>query len=693
MPEKLKDVESRMSPVNYIGLGILLVCYLGAIWNVFQVKKDEMLLGKKVVRLCHWQLEMGVRDAIDDMARSYEALYPDRKVIQIPITERVYAQWVTTQLIGRTAPDLIEIGMFNVLEYLGRYFIPLTDELRKPNPYNADNRFKNTPWMETFTDGLQNSYIPDLVDYYSVGFSQFNVRMFYNKHLFKKILGTEVPPKTLEELFEYCDKIQAYAKARDAEVERYNKTHGSGWWTYIPFMPSDEKKPYVLFPIASSRYQVGIFKGRYASMLSADRYLATDLSLTGNTTSVDCLHSLITGKLSLDDPQYKACQQIVHDMAKYFPPGFMSIDRMDAGFSFVQGRSAMITSGSWDASSFIKQVADQPSGDVILSVDDAPVKDSASARSLLMAVKDGAKVRLKLNREGGKAEATLVAASGATLWERYGLEIDDFKALSGQMAPTVSDVDSISAAATAGVLPRKCFEVGIFDFPQPSKDNPLYGKYFVGTVAESSNTGFSFGITKFSKNMDVAIDFLQFCTCPKSNQRLNEVAQWIPAVKDAEPTPFLKAFVPHFDGYWGDINFEMLGPRSKTKVSQVFWPYVSHEIDYGKFSSTLLETLPAEAAYDFVEQLKASTEKTPDKHIMRSVFLKDAVFSDDDPKLKADAMRRLASCWDIILTNQLECARLMSVIGPLVVDRPKNKFSEAFFSVYDRLAQQGGGSK
>jgi len=693
MAEKTQSVEGKISPMNLIGVAILLVCYLGAIWNVFQVKKDELFLGKKVIRLCHWQLEMGVRGALDEMGRQYEASHPDRTVVQIPLTERAYGQWVTTQLIGRTAPDLIEIGFFNINEYLGRYFTPLTDELRKPNPYNKDNSFKDTPWMETFTDGLQNSYKPDLVDYFSVGFSQFNVRMFCNKYLYKKIVGLDEYPKTLDEFFACCEKIKGYSKARNSQIEAYNNAHPPQWWSSLPFMPKTEKKPFVLFPVCSSRYQVNIFKYRYAGMLTADKYLNCDLALYGSPAPSDILYGLLKGELSVDDPQYKAANEVVRDLAKYFPPGFMSIDRMDAGFSFVQGRSVMITSGSWDASSFIKQINDQPFGDVLVSVNGAPVSNSAEAAKALLAA--SGEVKLKFDREGFKFERTFSPLQGASLWERYGFELDDFKALSGNgKVPTVVDVESASQADNAGLSQRKRFEVGIFDFPPPAKDDPAYGKYYVGKVAESSDTGFNFGIVKFSKNMEEAIDFLQFCTTPDKNQRLNEIAQWIPAVRGAKPTEFLQDFVPHYEGYWGSLNFEDIGVRSKTKVNQAYWPYISQEVDYERFATNLKDNLPGEAAYDFLEMLRSSNEKTPDKYVMRSLFLKDCVFS-SDPKQKTDAMKRLAACWDIILTTQLEKARLMAIMGPLIESRPKNQFSDAFFKVYDSLSGVGeaGGRK
>jgi len=55
---------------------------------------------KTVLRFAHWQLEPGIRSAIDDLIADYTALHPDVEVRQILIPEEGYFQWVNTQLIG-----------------------------------------------------------------------------------------------------------------------------------------------------------------------------------------------------------------------------------------------------------------------------------------------------------------------------------------------------------------------------------------------------------------------------------------------------------------------------------------------------------------------------------------------------------------------------------------------------------------
>jgi len=704
-----EDVESRLSFVNYIGLAILLVCYLGALWNVYKIKEDELILKKKVIRICHWQLELGVKDGIDAMVEMYEKSHPDVKIVQIPVTERAYAQWVTTQLIGRTAPDLVELGFFDVKLYLGRYFQPITDELRQPNPYNKDNEFKDTPWMDTFTDGLQNSYIPELLDYYAIGFSQFTVRIFYNKNLMRKILGTDELPKTLQQFFDSCEKIHSYVKARNAEIDTLNMQQSmksGSWWNVFS---SPKVRPNIsLVPIASSRYQVGIFRTRYGGMLSADRCLDIDYGCDGYANYYDILHAMLSGELSLEDEKYKVYNELTRKISSYFNPGFMSVDRMDAGFSFVQGNAVMITSGSWDASSYIKKIDDQPFGDIVVSVNGKPVSGSAEATRMLMdAAKTGGKVDLQVNREGGEKKISVTPVKGANLWEAYGIVLEDTPDRKGRPVTVVSEMDPISPAADSGMTFKRCFNVGIFDFPLPMKDDPVYGKYVVGRVVESSDTGFKFGITKFTEYKAECIDFFQFCTTPENNQKMNEIAQWIPAVKGAKPTPFLEAFVPNFKGYWGYLNFNM-GSKTEMLEKQVFWPYVSGENDYRKYLEVMSAAMPNAAANDYIELIRKARESVPDKQVFRSLYMAQYVFPESfaDPKSanaadfekavekkKAEAAVKLVASWDNLVGFALDEMRIKAMMEPCFKDKNKNAFSKAFLSEYERLSNMSGGKQ
>ncbi len=667
---------ARISPVNYIGFAILALCYIGALWNVFSIKKDEFL-GKKIIRICHWQLEMGVRNGIEAVADDFEKLHSDEKVkiIQIPITERAYAQWVTTQLIGRMAPDLIELGMFDVSQYLGRYFIPLTNVLRKPNPYNSGNpELRNVNWMDTFKDGLSNSYKPEFLDYYSVGFSQVTVRLFYNKDIYRKILGRDTPPGDLREFFNDCAKIKLYVENRNREIEEFNKRTGG-------------KRPrLVLVPVSSSRYQMELFRWRYIGMFTADRAIEIDGGCDAFMNEDDLLFALMDGSASLDEKKYRVSMKLLEDLTDYFTPGFMSIDRMDAGFSFVQRDAAIITSGSWDASSFIKQIHEQPFGDIILEVDGKPVASSAEAGAALMELKESERITLLIDREGWEEEYFIEPAQGDDLWSSFGIELADHETNEGVSVPVVVDLDVLSPAFETGLKQRRRFEVGVFDFPVPEKDDPEYGEYFVGKVAESSETQFSFGLVKFSKNKNLAIRFLQFATTPENNEKLNSYCRWVPSVKGAESHPLLKPFEPNYKGYWSKFK-PSVGPQTKSLEEQKFWPYISGEMKYEEYMAQLNREYPRAAALDYYRKEQIDAEKIPEKLFLKSQVMAAYVFS-RTPGEREAAARKLAPAWDVLMNVYLKPAITDLRFKRSLESEKGGEFREEFLKHYNNFRRK-----
>jgi ABC-type glycerol-3-phosphate transport system substrate-binding protein len=521
-----------------------------------------------------------------------------------------------------------------------------------------------------------------------VGLSQFSVRIFYNKDLFKKILGTDTPPKDLSQFFNYCQRIQDYVEKENKEIERYNKRTEKNmpWWQFLPFVPSQQKELRTLVPIASSKYQVKIFKGRYLSMLTADLALELDQDMDGNLVGEEKIRALVLGELAFDNEKIKAASELLRDMAKYFTPGFMSGDRMESGFAFVQSRAAMITSGSWDAKSFIKQVKDQPFGDIILEINGVKTDSAAKAESSLLKFKNDKSVKILISREGGKKLLKIhPSPSGDSLWNIYGFRLKNVLKDNKNLV-VVDEVDSISPAANSGFMERRTFEVGIFDFPAPGKDDPKFGKLVAGPVAESSTTGFRFGITKFSQNKELALDFFRFCTTPENNEKFNEIAQWIPAVKGAKPSKMLRAFVPNFKGYWGNVTFGANNNSlSSVREKQIFWPYISGEIDYKKYSEDLKKTMPRPMASDYDSIVMTKAENLPDKMVQRSMYLAKYVFSRDKKDIE-EAKRKLTASWDVILDYELSDARLKALMTPVFNETPPdNQFSKDFLRIFNEI--------
>lgn len=595
MAKSTKDDGS--SWMNYLGLFILLVCYAGAFWNVISTKRQESRAD--VIRLVHWQLELGVRDGLQSLIDQFEAYKKEQghvvEVVQIPIPERAYTQYVTTQLIGGTAPDMIQIGKFPA-EYLGRYFYPLSSYLQSPNPYNqerlneleaseslseAEREIKETlsfiedsPWMNSFTDGLRGQFQEMFQEYFGVGFSTFTVRMYYNKNLFEQALGHARAPESYGELLEFAKEIHEHAQNTGEDV----------------------------MPIASSQYQVNVFRNRYIGNLTADLARELDLDLSGHADGIERLMAMLRGQFTPWTPEYAAAIQAVQQLADFFPMGFMALGREDSGFAFVQGRAAMITSGSWDALSYLNNIMNQP-------------EDSR-------------------------------------------------------------------------------FEVGIFDLPVITPDDEQFGHYAVGRSSEAATgTGFAFGITRFTRHLDLCVEFLQFATTPERNTELNLIAGWIPVVHGAVPGELMKNFEPNYVGYFGGVMFDIMpGGKSLLLENQIYWPYISGDFDYETYAERFWKALPAEAATDFKRMYESSQESIPNRQLRRSAFLSTVVLGDPSPEARVVNEVNLQRSLEPLLKLQIDQKKIdhmMSKTRSQIPDDPRiQAFNQAFFRALEREMSQ-----
>ena len=273
-----------------------------------------------------------MREAFETVARDYERLHPGVRVTQIPIPERIFPEWATTQLVGGTAPDLIEIGLnasgvdSSTDERLVRYYEPLGGALTAPNPYDAaDPDLATLPWRDTFVDGLRSVYNPRLLEFYSVPTTLTTVRVFYNRQLWRRLLGDTPPPRTYEEFAAVCRRAAAGVPP--------------------------------IIPVAGSSYTAyWLINAVFASQTQR---LWTDpmrgLEASGENIEQRVQRAYLTGALTLDDPAVHSGFEIEREVGQFMQPGFFEASREDALFLFTQGKALMITTGSWDAANLRQQ--------------------------------------------------------------------------------------------------------------------------------------------------------------------------------------------------------------------------------------------------------------------------------------------------------------------------------------------------
>lgn len=319
-----------------------LVLAAATVYSVVQVALNQIQYerpGVTTIRLCHWQLESGFRDALQELIDEYQVVYKQRTgrdilIQQMPISERGYNQFVNTSLIGGTAPDIMEKGWATTTQqssYVARFFRPLGNDLGQPNPYNQGTPLEGVPWRETYFDGLAGSFDRSLQDYYSLPFSMFTVRIYYNRDLYRQITGKDEPPSTWDEF-----------QATTRQV-----------WDYA----GEHQLP--LVPIAGSKTTANMLRYQYRVMFLSGMARQVDRDFNGSVSPAEAYGGYLKGLWSFKDGRFHAFLSCLSELSQNFQTGWTAAQRDDAVFMFIQGRSLMYVSGSWDAQSVLDQVGDK----------------------------------------------------------------------------------------------------------------------------------------------------------------------------------------------------------------------------------------------------------------------------------------------------------------------------------------------
>ena len=323
---------TRSRIINLIGIALLAGCFGVSTYRILGRTVEELDPNTTVLRFAHFELEDGIREALSDLSREYERLHPSVRVIQIAIPERFYPQWIKTQLIGETAPDIVELQVPYIRdEVKGRFISPLTEDLEAPNPYNAGTGLEGTPWRSTFIDGVSANHVVSqhMMEKYGVPMTIMTTRMYYNVSLLRKITGSEDPPQTYSEFIEFDRQVRAHA----------------------------EKTNDVVYPIAGSKPTARPFlDGMLASMTQS---LGLKLDRIGNLTNPDSGEmgiKYLRGEWDVYDKSVELGLGMVREIASLMQPGFFLKDRDDAIFFFVQQRAVMIAASSQDYKTLLQNI-------------------------------------------------------------------------------------------------------------------------------------------------------------------------------------------------------------------------------------------------------------------------------------------------------------------------------------------------
>jgi ABC-type glycerol-3-phosphate transport system substrate-binding protein len=289
-----------------------------------------VLDGENVIHFAHASLDPGTRGAFDALIERYEELNPGVNVIQFAIPPSMYAAWARTRMLSERPPDLIEIAHgFNYRESVNE-FVPLTNVIETVNPYNEGTVQEDIIWRNTFRDGMETFplYNRSLDEFYAMALSSATVRMFYNVDLWEEIFGTREAPSNFQEFVAACETILAY----------------------------EERE---LIPIAAGKTNWGaIFSEMFTSQTQRmTRDFDWSFNYGINYTAIGFAY--FNDEWSLETEAVRDGLDLIRQMARYMPIGFMSFEENDALFYFSQRNSVMLP-GESRMYSALQSVVDFP---------------------------------------------------------------------------------------------------------------------------------------------------------------------------------------------------------------------------------------------------------------------------------------------------------------------------------------------
>ena len=427
----------------------------------------------------------GVQAAFSRLAQDYQRLHPEVRIEIQSIPQRAYDQWATTQLMGGTPPDLVQmLGRAGIWETLGQhYLVPLTAHIGQVNPYNRGTELEGRPWRDTYIDGMEGGYFFHVMDFFSIPMTIDNSRVFYNKDLYRLITGSDEPPADFRSWMAVCRKIREYsARQRD-----------------------------VLYPVAVA--QEDYLFSRYFPTLTAGMMDFYSIWQGGNPEYISIYYGLASKSFDLKQERIRVGFRLLKELYAQCQPSFLSDLAEQKRFLFLQGRSVMAVGTTRDIGIY-KDLAD--------------------------------------------------------------------------------------------------FSVGVFDFPQVDSDDPAYGRFYEGRSRENPLTTFAFGLSQASRNPEIALDFMMFCTSQKQNERFCAELAWYPAILGAEVRDAdLRLFRPVTEGV---SRYPALNPGHgpiNLFFEQNFPLYLDGQLTFDQFMDQLAAVFLRQSKENFQFKLNMSLGNRP----------------------------------------------------------------------------------
>lgn len=253
----------------------------------------------------------------------WEQLNPGTKIDFIPSLAEGsnYEAWLTTQMTGGTAPDIVwyQRGYIN-RDYRKGWFVNLSPFLEKPNPYVEGNE----RWMDIFEPQvIASGMAPDGNIYLLTG-DIVGTGFFYNKDIFDELGLAE--PDTWDEFFTVQQKIKEAG--------------------YIPFAGQMQDMTHVSWTLRI--LQEMIMDTKMSQIKGTDAEVPRTWKPGEAINTKDMVFAIMDGRYSALDPQWQEQLRIF----KYWTDNFWQEGFMGSGWDdlyrlWVTGKAAIMWHGSW----------------------------------------------------------------------------------------------------------------------------------------------------------------------------------------------------------------------------------------------------------------------------------------------------------------------------------------------------------
>jgi len=475
---------------NWIACGLLLGAFVVSAIRFWMVSRDlgEGEARGEIIRVAHWQLEPGFREALQWAIDEYNAL-PRVKaagvvVEQTAIAERFYNQFMNVHLISGTAPDIAVKKQSELISgnALASFYAPLGTYVEKPNPYNAmewqiadlpvklAKFLSEAPWRDTFFDGLEGGFEEYLSDYYAIPICTWGgLRMIYNLSILEDVksfaleqASLQIQPEWLQTIWRSESNEDGYLPEDDAiewlENDQIPQTLGQLilYCSAVNALAIYEGVDY-LVPIAGSSYIANDVIRLYYDEFMSGIWHELSLEQGKKLSAIEVLAGFDEGVWNFETPMVREYFSFVSVMSAFYPQGFLGLDREQAQRRFVLGQAAILSTGGWDATSIYQGIQ-------------------------------------------GRSD------------------------------------------------PNNRFEIAIAPEPMPVEAERWAEILTMRASEADAKGGVPFAINKQSPNFDWCVDFLMFISSHRINEGFAARAGWLPVISGAQPPESVRGFLPTTEG-------------------------------------------------------------------------------------------------------------------------------------------------